>query len=333
MLKLNMMADSRTGKRHIETLMENQDRVLMYEDDTIAVLATADGCSACECAAEAAELTVNGAVEFAKLDSIWHIKLKNMKQILLDTLDRMYLASDSPYDDLCATLAMVVIHKPTHKYIAITIGDCSAFAIDRDLRSTMLLSPMNLLAKNQTVFANSYTAKNAMKIKTGRMEHARGFVLYTDGANALADEPEILRHLAMKTIQMEEDSKEILNSYMEHLLQQTHDDVTVGIMMIRGAESTAQQTTAPKVIEEEKPMEEEYENPEIEEETEEDTDEETEEEEMEDDDTLRGFLRQPRTPEEVLEAGYCTGENFLLMLAPYLQAGVVTVENGRLMWN
>lgn len=144
MLKLNMMADSRTGKRHIETLMENQDKVLLYEDDTIAVLTVADGCSACECAAEAAELTVKGAVDFAKLDSIWHIKLKNMKQILLDTLDRRYLSSDSPYDDLCATLALAVIHKPTHKYIAITIGDCSAFAIDHDLHPTLLLSPMNL---------------------------------------------------------------------------------------------------------------------------------------------------------------------------------------------
>lgn len=332
MLKMNLIGDSRVGKRHVETLMENQDKILMYEDEVIAALAVTDGCSACECAAEAAELTAKGALEFAKLDSIWNIRIKNMKQLLLDTLDRMFLDSDSPYDDLCATLALVVVHKPTHKYIAITIGDCSVFVIDRDLKSTMLLAPLNLLAKNQTVFANSFNAKSAMRIKTGRMDFARGFVLYTDGADTLLSEPEILRHLAMKTIHMQEDSQRVLDSYMEQLLQQTHDDVTLGIMMIRGVESAEQQPATFTVSETKKKADEIYENPEIEEETEVNMAEETEEE-MKDVDTLCGFLSQPRTPEEVLEAGYCTGENFLLMLAPYLQAGMVTVENGKLMWN
>lgn len=322
-MKFNSIHYTVPGRRHLSMGKGNEDFVNVYESDTVLVYAVADGCSESTCAAPASEATVAAGIEFAMNGDIWAMKQKAMRDEYLRILDKHYLACPYPYEDLAATTVLLVINKVSDKYLAISIGDCSCIILNRALEPALLLQPMNLLRqKDRTVFANSSLASRSMRMEMGAMDDVGGFILITDGADALIDQDHIpdLQQLTSLTVLSPKQAQSELQTYVGKLSETTSDDITVAITMrcddpelikISGATYDSE-----LILEDEQ-----------------DVVPQTEDSILQLDDTddnksLLEFLRTPRTAEELVIAGYVNAETSLLtVLTPYLKDNLIKYED------
>lgn len=322
-MKFNSIYYTVPGRRHLSMGKGNEDFVNVYESETVLVYAVADGCSESTCAAPASEATVAAGIEFAMNGDIWAMKQKAMRDEYLRILDKHYLACPYPYEDLAATTVLLVINKVSDKYLAISIGDCSCIILNRALEPALLLQPMNLLRqKDRTVFANSSLASRSMRMEMGAMDDVGGFILITDGADALIDQDHIpdLQQLTSLTVLSPKQAQGELQTYVGKLSETTSDDITVAITMrnddpelikIAGATYDSE-----LILDDEQ-----------------DVVSQTEDsilqlDDADDNESLLDFLRTPRTAEELVIAGYVNAEAALLtVLTPYLKDNLIRYED------
>lgn len=324
-MKFNSISYTVPGRRHLSMGKGNEDSVNVYESDTVLVYAVADGCSESTCAAPASEATVAAGIEFAANGDIWDMKQKAIRDEYLRILDKHYLACPYPYEDLAATTVLLIINKVSGKYLAISIGDCSCIILNHALEPALLLQPLNLLRqKDRTVFANSSLASRSMRMEMGSMDDVGGFVLISDGADALIGQEHIsdLQQLTSLTVLSPKQAQSELQTYVGKLSETTSDDITVAITMccddpelikIAGATYDSE-----LILEDEQ-----------------DTVSQTAERILQFDDTddnesLLEFLKTPRTAEEIVIAGYVNAENVILTaLTPYLKDNLIKYEDHR----
>ena len=223
-MKFNSIFYTIPGRRHLSMGKGNEDFVNVYESDTVLVYAVADGCSESTCAAPASEATVAAGIEFATNGDIWDMKQKAIRDEYLRILDKHYLACPYPYEDLAATTVLLIINKASGKYLAISIGDCSCIILNHALEPALLLQPLNLLRqKDRTVFANSSLASRSMRMEMGSMDGVGGFVLISDGADALIDQEHIpdLQQLTSLTVLSPKQAQSELQTYVGKLSETT----------------------------------------------------------------------------------------------------------------
>ncbi len=322
-MKFNSIYYTVPGRRHLSMGKGNEDFVNVYESETVLVYAVADGCSESTCAAPASEATVAAGIEFAMNGDIWAMKQKAMRDEYLRILDKHYLACPYPYEDLAATTVLLVINKVSDKYLAISIGDCSCIILNRALEPALLLQPINLLRqKDRTVFANSSLASRSMRMEMGAMDDVGGFILITDGADALIDQDHIpdLQQLTSLTVLSPKQAQGELQTYVGKLSETTSDDITVAITMRNDDPELIK--IAGATYDSELILEDEL-----------DVVSQTEDsilqlDDTDDNESLLDFLRTPRTAEELVIAGYVNAEAALLtVLTPYLKDNLIRYEN------
>lgn len=326
MMKFNSIYHSIPGRRHLSMGKENEDFVNVYESDTVVILAVADGCSESSCASSASKATVAAAIELAVNGDIWEMKQKAIRNEFLRVLDKHYLNCPYPYEDLAATTALIVINKVNNRFLAISIGDCSCVILSKSLEPALLLQPLNLMRqRDRTVFANSSLASRSMRMETGVLDDVGGFVLITDGADALLEQECIpdIQQLTSLVVLSPKQAQAGLQTYINKLADQTSDDITIAITMrsddpdiirIAGA------TYASELVlgeDQDTPIEVEY---------------ATAIDDSGDAGTpaLLRFLETPRTAEELLLSGYIDKEvEILTFLTPLLRNGLITYEDHR----
>lgn len=333
MNNMNIIGFTKAGLRHISIGEPNQDKINLYQDDRVAVIALADGASASEVGKEAAELTTSACIEFGKNGRIWDMSKKEQSDELLRVLDKNYLAAPFPYDRLTATMVMVAVNKVSNNFIAISIGDCSALMIDKQLNGSVFISPVNLFfKKNVTVFANGSTASKFLKIEWGSINDIAGFALLTDGAEKFMEEgkQKDIRRLAALTVLSPKKAQTELEEYVtDQLSEGTNDDITLSIIMPADDEELTCISKAELGITDdcecyaEEPEEDNV-----------DYKDETCAEGIDESPhnvrstTLLAFLAEPKDPEELILAGFVSRNSELLtILYPYLRDGVVKLDD------
>lgn len=323
----NIIGASITGRRHESLGKGNEDGFTVYEDDRIVILAVSDGCSESPCAKAAADSVLNALLEFGKVSDIWNMKPKQIRSELLRIVDRHLLAAPYDYELLASTCCLIVINKIANKYLAISIGDCSAAIINDSLDPGMLLTAVNIFHhKDRTVFANSSAASAAMKIETGNMAGTAGFILITDGADTFFNQDKVndIQQLASLCVLSKEQAQEALEKCVDALSEYSADDITIVIAM-RSDDSNihcvAEATCITPIT---------HANP-AEDIPDEDIPETTEESDKSDsgDTSLISFLKIPRTAEELILAGYCNPGEVVTYLYPFIREGLVTYTNYR----
>lgn len=323
----NIIGASITGRRHESLGKGNEDGFTVYEDDRIVILAVSDGCSESPCAKAAADSVLNALLEFGKVSGIWNMKPKQIRSELLRIVDRHLLATPYDYELLASTCCLIIVNKIANRYLAISIGDCSAAIINDSLDPGMLLTAVNIFHhKDRTVFANSSAASAAMKIETGNMAGTAGFVLITDGADTFFNQDKIndIQQLASLCVLSKEQAQEALEKCVDALSEYSADDITIVIAM-RSDDSNihcvAEATSITPIT---------HANP-AEDIPDEDIPETTEKSDKSDsgDTSLISFLKIPRTAEELILAGYCNPGEVVTYLYPFIREGVVTYTNYR----
>lgn len=321
-MKMNTITHTVAGRRHRSMAVENQDVINCYEDDRVMILAVADGCSSSECATPAAEATVAACIEFGMNPNIFEMKDKPLKDELLHILDKHYYACKDPYDDLAATALVLIVNKISGQYLGLSVGDSSCIVLTDTLDPALLISPVNILKqKDLTIFANSSYAARSMQIERGSLSSGiAGFIVLSDGADAILDQSHIddIQQLASLTVLSPDKAQTALCDYIEELSQNTADDITIGITMraddndllrIAAATYSSELTVEDIQLREEIVPEEEPEQSVP---------------ESAPAESLIVFLKNPRTAEELLIAGYVkNGKELLTMLYPYLRDGLI----------
>lgn len=318
----NIIGASITGRRHESLGKGNEDGFTVYEDDRIVILAVSDGCSESPCAKAAADSVLNALLEFGKVSDIWNMKPKQIRSELLRIVDRHLLAAPYDYELLASTCCLIVINKIANKYLAISIGDCSAAIINDSLDPGMLLTAVNIFHhKDRTVFANSSAASAAMKIETGNMAGTAGFILITDGADTFFNQDKVndIQQLASLCVLSKEQAQETLEKCVNALSEYSADDITIVIAM-RSDDSNIHcvaKATCITPITHANPAD--------------DIPETTVESDKSDsgDNSLISFLKIPRTAEELILAGYCNPGEVVTYLYPFIREGLVTYTNYR----
>jgi len=318
----NIIGTSITGRRHESLGKDNEDGFTVYEDDRIVVLAASDGCSESPCAKAAADSVLNALLEFGKVSDIWDMKPKQIRSELLRIIDRHLLAAPYDYELLASTCCLITINKIAGKYLAISIGDCSAAIINDSLDPGMLLTAVNIFHhKDRTVFANSSAASAAMKIETGSMVGTSGFVLITDGADAFFNQDKVndIQQLASLCVLSKEQAQAALEKCVNVLSETSADDITI-VMAMRSDDSNIRRVAEATCI---TPV---TNDTSVEDIPDEDIPKSTEESDKSDSDdtTLISFLKIPRTAEELILAGYCNPGEVVTYLYPFIREGLVT---------
>lgn len=346
---MNIVYKTLPGRLHTAQNIANQDAVKVFQNDTISIIVVCDGVSASSCASVAAELTADVAVKFLKRSDIFFLKTRELKNKLIQELDKAYLSSGYDYDQLACTLSAVLVNNEINSHLCINIGDSSIVGISDNLEAKLIAEPKNLFgSKRLTVTANSDMAKNSMQIYYGDAEcdNLVGFVILTDGANSLIEHGnETIPQLAAATVLNKDKAQLHLEETLENIRSsKTNDDVTLAIAVVSAREATriAEIAKAFCTLDTDKPDDDN--NDMIDElnldslkeiECEKISFEPDEPSEVENDTdgtaplSLLEFTIEPKTAAEILAAGYVSESHFFETLKPYLKDGLIVYNDGK----
>mgnify|MGYP003293325214 FL=1 len=220
-----------TGKRHAFEAKSNQDYIKIFENDKVFCITAADGASFSEYALIAAKINTDVAESIARNPLIWTIPEKKFRSLATNEFNVKLCESGYDYNELCSTIAFCIINKQTSEYITFSVGDCTVMAYNSDMRIRMLLDPQNGFKKSMTIFTNDeYGIKKIAKYHKGVLsDDTSGFILFTDGADSLAESPyTVARQLACAVNINEKCGETHLNELFESLAKINSDDITVG---------------------------------------------------------------------------------------------------------
>jgi hypothetical protein len=202
----------------------------------------------------------------------------------------------------------------------------------------ILAAPMHIGGSNaRTIFANATGAEAMMHVSTGDCEDMSGFLLLTDGAQILLQEestPEIQELMAL-TMLNPDVGRDRLETLCSQWRDTGHDDVTVCVIGLQNpvTKEIARQlypdvvetTSAPeegRAPEEEMPEEAAPEAP-----SEPMASSDREPGETDAVFSILQFCMQPKTPTEIVEAGFCRATELLIFLRPLLMEGLLSYND------
>ena len=205
------------GRRHAaETdpdLRLCQDLAECYSDEDVSIIAVADGKAGRNtpaAAAAAARVNVDTIIAFFRDPAIWRIAEKNdfkarALQMLDSSLETVAGGGEFQYEELRATVSAVAV-RSNGEFLAISIGDGTVVAYNKEMQPSVLIAPYREGPKNRTVYTNDMDGADAhMAAWGGTLEQSNflAFAVFTDGANHLTrseDGKTILRTAAACTL-------------------------------------------------------------------------------------------------------------------------------------
>ena len=244
------------GRRHAAEqdpdLRICQDYADSYSDENVTIIAVADGKSgknSPQAAVTAARANVDAVIAFFRDPATWRIAEKNdFKETALRMLNKaLEAAADGAFrfEALRATISAVAV-RANGEFLAISIGDGTVAALDREMHPTILLPPYREGARgNRTVYTNDLNGSKAhMSVWGGTLPQSNfiAFTAFTDGADSLTRRKEestnVLRMAAACTLfgsgnaYISEAIGEIADTY-------TKDDVALAILTVESDETYA----------------------------------------------------------------------------------------------
>jgi len=229
-----ILAETVEGKRNKERGRGNQDVIGVFQDNRIVCASVNDGCSGCEYPRLAGEINAKIAETTARKMEEQLFYEHQFKRSIAQEYKKAMEVSGAPLNELCSTTAFVAIDKLSYSYIAFTCGDSGILSFDTSLKVRCFLEPKSGFRKSLTYFTNdTFAVQNVGKFRQGRLgSDIAGFILYTDGADTIADSlhdrdnpAERLLHAVYSD--MYESEKDRLIS---ELITRTSDDISVIIV-------------------------------------------------------------------------------------------------------
>lgn len=241
-MKLDIVSYGKSvaGRRHQFYEIDNQDHMNCYENGKISVSALSDGCSGCKYPALAAEITDLAALQLAQNEKIWNMDEEAFRKAAADQFQELFSVCSEPDAELCATTAFVIVNKETWEYIAFSVGDSAVLAVDENLNIRQLLEPVNGMRKTQTFFTND--RRDVIKVgcySRGRLSaETAGFILYTDGAESLAEPPfSDAKHLVTSALISQRMADQFAEEYLEKTSSCLADDISFAAVMVRNEQT------------------------------------------------------------------------------------------------
>ena len=235
------------GRRHAaETdpdLRLCQDLAECYSDEDVSIIAVADGKAGRNtpaAAAAAARVNVDTIIAFFRDPAIWRIAEKNdfkarALQMLDSSLETVAGGGEFQYEELRATVSAVAV-RSNGEFLAISIGDGTVVAYNKEMQPSVLIAPYREGPKNRTVYTNDMDGADAhMAAWGGTLEQSNflAFAVFTDGANHLTrseDGKTILRTAAACTLFGSGDEY-ITEAIGDIAAEHTRDDVSLAVMV------------------------------------------------------------------------------------------------------
>ncbi len=235
------------GRRHAaETdpdLRLCQDLAECYSDEDVSIIAVADGKAGRNtpaAAAAAARVNVDTIIAFFRDPAIWRIAEKNdfkarALQMLDSSLETVAGGGEFQYEELRATVSAVAV-RSNGEFLAISIGDGTVVAYNKEMQPSVLIAPYREGPKNRTVYTNDMDGAAAhMAAWGGTLEQSNflAFAVFTDGANHLTrseDGKTILRTAAACTLFGSGDEY-ITEAIGDIAAEHTRDDVSLAVMV------------------------------------------------------------------------------------------------------
>ncbi len=235
------------GRRHAAEpdpeLQICQDLAETYTDEEVSIIVVADGKAGRntpEAAAAAARINVDTIIAFFRDPATWRIAEKNdfkrtALQMLDSSLETVAGGGEFRYEELRATVSAVAV-RANGEFLAISIGDGTVVAYDRNMKPSVLIAPYRDSSRKRTVYTNDPDGADAhMSAWGGTLTQSEflAFAVFTDGADYLTrrdtDGLTILRTAAACTLFGSGDEY-IKEAISEIAAEHTRDDVSLAVL-------------------------------------------------------------------------------------------------------
>lgn len=232
---------SKTGTYNYQNGNSNQDSMSIFEskdNKKIVGICVNDGCSACDYPIDACKINNEVFKKIASSKNLWQMPEKNALKYIYNEYKEAFANADLPADKLCATTAWVLINKEKNTYKAFSVGDSAILSYNSELKFSVFLEPINIFRKSATYFTNdSIAMRTSSQFKSGTLDNIIGFVAYTDGAEAIAEEPySIIRKLVASAYVSAVEYDETEEEVFDYISSVNNDDITVALLAVTDGE-------------------------------------------------------------------------------------------------
>lgn len=172
------------GEYHTAVGQECQDALLFWEDERFAVIAAADGVTACPNAREGAQLTCRGTADFVRREQerIFGFSHRALAYLLtnhiLYCLEQQTGKAGTPLEDYASTLAAAVLDKQTGQVRLFNLGDGTVLSLTREGLKAQLAPRRR---RGQPCQITTQGAVQAMEVAAVSLEMGDTLILCTDG--------------------------------------------------------------------------------------------------------------------------------------------------------
>ncbi|MBQ6106806.1 MAG: protein phosphatase 2C domain-containing protein [Thermoguttaceae bacterium] len=231
------------GRGHVKAGTPCQDKVCTYTGNGVSVIALADGAGSARLSHFGAQrVTQFVCEEFSDHFDDWFqepdgvLVKKQLVQKILEQLTDLRQELNCELRDLASTLLVVAAKEDC--FLLIHIGD-GVIGYWRDGELKVASHPENGEFANITFFTTSSNAISTMKIAKGNLGNIAGFVLMSDGTaeSFYSHQTSSLAGVLAKIMKMtlifpqEKIEKDLLESFEQVVIQRTHDDCSLALMV------------------------------------------------------------------------------------------------------
>lgn len=348
-MKFNINLASLTGRLHEHEGKLNEDAYKIFETDKLSIMAISDGCGSSPSAAPASKLTVQAAIDFSvdlfNKNELFSLSDKELKHRLVSFIRNKYRDSAFPYNELAATLIMVIIDKSTGRFLTMSLGDGSLLCVLNNFEVKLLERPKNILfMKNRTYFFIDEISERMITVTRDSFNNKSGIIALvplTDGAQKIISlsQTNKVKNLACLNILNKKAAGKYLKKIAEKIYSTyTNDDATIGLISLTAEDSpefeNLARATCTAVEYLEDALDEKFSDAPNNEEVEEiilpDEENPTDVDNTDKPLSFIEFLntKGALTPEELIASGFVCKNNWLSTAVTLIRLGVIHYENG-----
>ena len=189
-MKINKYyAYSKTGKRHRDLLIENQDYFLHSETDKVEMIILADGVSSCSKSRKGAQIACETVEKILALNGTQLFELdKNIvANLILDNVLSAFkneqIKDKCEITDYSSTLCFVCLDKAKDRVLSFSLGDSMIYKLSEN--GCVLLNQPDSFFGNKCCVTTTMGASEKVKIDMLNSEEINGMMICSDGAWSL----------------------------------------------------------------------------------------------------------------------------------------------------
>ena len=185
-------------------------------------------------------MNIDAVIAFFRDPATWRIAEKNdfketALRLIESALETVAGGEEFRFEELRATVSAVAV-RSNGEFLAISIGDGTVVALDRDLNPSVLIAPYREGSRNRTVYTNDLDGARAHMAAWGgtlTQSEFEAFAVFTDGADhltrSMVEGANILRTAAACTLFGSGDEY-ITEAISEIAEEHSRDDVALAVL-------------------------------------------------------------------------------------------------------